>query len=249
MKSVAIMQPTFLPWVGYFDLLDQADEFVFLDNVQFERQSWQQRNRILGPSGLEWLIVPVLTKGRFGQKICDVEIKTADFPAKQLRTIAHHYSRTPYFGTYWDELQSILLSVQVMPSLAQLNMNLVRWLCKCFQLDASFRLASEMKPEGGRSERLVNIINALGGSQYISPIGAAAYLMDDQQVFSEAGIQVTFQNYEPHPYRQLYPGFVVGACALDILFNEGSAAGKNIRCGRRNLSQLDEVRSEKIDAI
>jgi hypothetical protein len=249
MKSVAIMQPTFLPWVGYFDLLDHADEFVFLDNVQFEKQSWQQRNRILGPCGLEWVTVPVLTKGRFGQKICDVEIKTADFPAKHLRTIAHHYAKAPYFDVYWDELQSILLSVKDSPSLVRLNMNLVRWLSKCFLLEASFRLASDMQPEGGRSERLVDIIKALGASQYISPRGAAAYLKEDRHLFSEAGIHITFQNYEPHPYRQRYPGFVVGACALDILFNEGSAAGEIIRCGRRNLCQFNEVSCEKIDPV
>lgn len=243
------MQPTFLPWVGYFDLLDQVDEFVFLDNVQFEKQSWQQRNRILGPCGLEWVSVPVLTKGRFGQKICDVEIKRTDFPAKHLRKIAYHYARAPYFGDYWDELQSILLSVQVSPSLAQLNINLVRWLSKCFRLDASFRLASNMQPEGGRSERLVEIIKALDGSQYISPIGAAAYLKEDQYVFSQAGIHITFQNYEPRPYRQLYPGFVFGACALDILFNEGSAAGEIIRSGRRHFRQFNEVSCEKIDTV
>ncbi len=245
------MQPTFLPWVGYFDLLDQADEFIFLDNVQFEKQSWQQRNRILGPNGFEWLTVPVLTKGRFGQKICDVEIeiKTADFPAKHLRMIAYHYARAPYFATYWDELQSILLSVQELPSLAQLNMNLVRWLSKCFQLSASFRLASDMKPCGGRSERLVTMINDLGGTQYISPLGAAAYLQQDHQVFSEAGIRIAFQNYEPRPYCQLHPGFVVGTCALDILFNEGPAAGEIIRLGRRYLRQFNEVCCEKNDIV
>ncbi len=249
MKSVAIMQPTFLPWVGYFDLLDQACEFVFLDNVQFEKQTWQQRNRVLGPSGLEWVTVPVLTKGRFGQKISDAEIKTAEFPAKHLRTIAHHYAKAPFFDTYWDELQAILLSVETSPSLAQLNMNLVRWLSKCFQLDASFRLASEMQPEGGRSERLVAMINTLGAIQYISPLGAAAYLQQDQNVFSEAGINITFQNYEPQPYRQLHPDFVVGACALDILFNEGDAAGEIIRAGRRQLRQFNEVCCKKNDAV
>ena len=245
------MQPTFLPWSGYFELLDLADEFIFLDNVQFEKQSWQQRNRILGSNGFQWLTVPVLTKGRFGQKICDVEIeiKTADFPAKHLRTIAHHYARAPYFHTYWDELQSIFMSVQASPSLAQLNMSLVRWLSKCFQLDASFRLASNMKPEGGRSERLVSMINALGGSLYISPLGAATYLQQDQQTFSEAGIHIVFQNYDPRPYRQLRPGFVVGACALDILFNEGPASGEIIRLGRRHLRQFNEVCFEKIDTV
>jgi len=112
------MQPTFLPWVGYFDLIDQADEFIFLDSVQFEKQSWQQRNRILGHSGLEWITVPVFSKGRLHQKICDVEIKTADFPTKQLRMISHHYAKAPYFNAYWEDLKEIFLSVEASPSLA-----------------------------------------------------------------------------------------------------------------------------------
>lgn len=241
MASIAIMQPTFLPWVGYFDLVEQADEFIFLDNVQFEKQSWQQRNRILGQSGLQWITVPAMTKGRFGQKICDVEIKTADFPAKQLRAIAHNYAKTPFFNAYWAELEEILLSVKISPSLAKLNMNLIRWLSKCFKLDTSFRLASDMQPKGGRSERLVDMIKALGGTQYISPLGAASYLQHDRYVFSEAGIDIMFQNYVPQPYRQQYSGFVTGSCALDILFNEGGGAGEIIRAGRRQLRQFNEV--------
>lgn len=243
------MQPTFLPWVGYFDLLEQVDEFVFLDNVQFEKQSWQQRNRILGSSGLEWITVPVHTKGRFGQKICDVEIKTTDFPAKQLRTISYHYAKAPYFNAYWDELQGILRGVEDSPSLAKLNMSLVRWLSKWFQLNTSFRLASEMQPEGGRSERLVAMINALGATHYISPLGAAVYLQQDEHVFSDAGIDILFQNYAPSPYKQLHSGFVPGACALDILFNEGPAAGEIIRSGRRQLRHFNEVFCEKKDVV
>lgn len=243
-KSVAIMQPTFLPWVGYFDLIDQADEFVFLDNVQFEKQSWQQRNRVLGHSGFEWFTIPVLTKGRSEQKICDVEIKTADFPAKHLRRIEYLYAGAPFFTRYWGELRSILMSVDESSSLARLNMCLVRWLSDCFQINASFKVSSEMRPEGGRSERLVEIIRMLGATRYISPMGAAAYLHQDHAIFSQAGIEVTFHNYEPQPYGQLQPGFSVGACALDILFNEGVNAGSVIRSGRRPLRTFDEVCSE-----
>lgn len=226
------MQPTFIPWVGYFDLLDQVNEFIFLDNVQFEKQSWQQRNRILATSGLEWITVPVLSKGRFGQKICDVKIKVADFPIKQIRTIAYHYSRAPFFNDYWEELQSIFHSNE--NSLSQLNINLIRWLSNCFKLNASFKLASQMQCEGGRSERLIAMINLLGGKQYISPLGAEAYLQHDKHLFSESGIEIKFHNYEPEPYRQLYRGFVPFASALDILFNEGEAAGEIIRLGDAN---------------
>ena len=240
-KCVAIMQPTFLPWVGYFDLIDQVDDFVFLDNVQFEKQSWQQRNRILGHKGLEWITVPVFTNGRFGQKICDVEIKTADFPIKQLKSIEHKYSRAPFFSSYWDELRSIIVSVDESPSLAQLNMRLIRWLSACFQIKGCFSVPSEMRSEDSRSERLVEIIKTFGAARYISPIGAAAYLHHDHKFFLDAGIEIVFQNYLPQQYCQLQSGFTSGVCALDILFNEGVNAGPIILAGRRRPLSFNEV--------
>jgi hypothetical protein len=77
--KLAIAQPTYLPWLGYFGLLDQVDQFVILDTVQFEKQSWQQRNRIKTPTGLQWLTVPVTFRGRLGQRIVDVEIREPEF--------------------------------------------------------------------------------------------------------------------------------------------------------------------------
>jgi hypothetical protein len=187
--------------------------------------------------------------GRFGQKVCDVEIKVADFPVKHLRTIMHNYSKALYFKDYWDELQNILLSVKTNSSLVQLNMRLILWLSKCFGIETNFRMASEMNPTSGRAERLVSIIKSVGASQYISPIGSATYLQQDQYAFSRAGIDIMFQNYEPRPYRQLQPDFILGTCALDILFNEGPAAGEIIRMGRSQLHQFKEFFCEKTNFI
>src|SRR5579864_5457599 len=105
--KVAISQPTYLPWLGYLDLIDQVDTFVLLDNVQFEKQSWQQRNRIKTPTGLQWLTVPVIFKGRFGQHIQDVEIRE-DFAAKHLRALELNYRRAQYFDQYFPALTTVL---------------------------------------------------------------------------------------------------------------------------------------------
>ena len=90
MSKIAIMQPTFLPWVGYFDLIDQVDTFVFLNDVQFQKQTWQHRNKILTKNGLQWITVPVLTKGRFGQHLQEVSISDQRFASKILTTIYMH---------------------------------------------------------------------------------------------------------------------------------------------------------------
>ena len=101
--KVAISQPTYLPWSGYFDLIDQVDVFILLDDVQFEKQSWQQRNRIKTPVGLQWLTVPVVFRGRLGQLIKDVEIRTADFCRDHCRAIELNYRRAEFFGTYFED--------------------------------------------------------------------------------------------------------------------------------------------------
>ena len=237
----AIMQPTFIPWVGFFDLIDQVDEFVFLDMVQFQKQSWQQRNRIIAPSGLEWLTVPVFIKGRFGQIISDVEIKKSDFPTKQLRTIHQHYSRAPYFNQYWDELQDIFLRGQEFGFLGSLNIKLIQWLSGIFGLSANFKIASEMDVANGRSLRLIDIITQLNCSEYVSPLGSAEYLKNDILLFEEAGINLVFQNYEPVAYCQQYCEFTPFASALDLLFNKGPDAVTLIRRGRSPDLQLNDL--------
>src|SRR5271167_3263222 len=124
--KIAISQPAYLPWLGYLDLIDQVDTFVLLDNVQFEKQSWQQRNRIKTPAGLQWLTVPVMFRGRFGQLIRDVEIRDAEFWRNHLRAIELNYRRSLFFDRYFEELGSRL---KYTPGglLAELNGRLLEW--------------------------------------------------------------------------------------------------------------------------
>ncbi len=101
---IAISQPSYLPWLGYFDLIDQVDTFVVLDTVQFEKQSWQQRNRIKTSAGLMWLTVPVVFRGLLGQKILEVEVRDAEFWRKHLRGIEVNYRRAPCFEEYFSQV-------------------------------------------------------------------------------------------------------------------------------------------------
>ena len=118
--KIAICQPTYLPWLGYFDVMDQVDTFVLLDSVQFEKQSWQHRNRIKTATGLQWLTVPVIYRGHFGQPINQVEIRDPEFARKHSRGIELSYRRTPYFDTYYPELADVL-HAQAKGLLADLN--------------------------------------------------------------------------------------------------------------------------------
>ena len=229
---IAINQPAYLPWIGYFDLLDQVDLFVVLDNVQFQRQSWQQRNRIKTPSGLQWLTVPVKFRGRFGQLIQDVEIRDSGFCVHHLRGIELAYRRSAYFDRYFPSLKERLDGMSA-GLLVDLNLTLLHWLTESLGISTPMVKASTLEQRGKRTELLGNICAAAGAKQYVSPLGSAAYLLPEQGVLQSRGVEVLFQIYEHPVYRQRFHPFRPFASVIDLLFNEGDAALEILRSGRR----------------
>jgi len=231
--KIAICQPTYLPWLGYFDVMDQVDTFVLLDSVQFEKQSWQHRNRIKTATSLQWLTVPVIYRGHFGQHINQVEIRDPEFARKHSRGIELSYRRTPYFDTYYPELADVL-HAQAKGLLADLNAGLLRWFCAILAIGTPVLRSSAMKTAGRRSDLLVNICGELKAESYLSPPGSATYLLSDLELFVNAGIEVEFHHYAHPEYSQLFPPFCPYASALDLVFNEGPRSLEVLRSGRRS---------------
>lgn len=238
--KIAISQPAYLPWAGYFDLIDQVDTFVLLDSVQFEKQSWQQRNRVKTPTGLQWLTVPVLFRGHFGQRIEEVMIREPEFFRKHLRTIELNYRRAPFFEQYFPELSEILESCAAL-RLVDLNLRLIQWFCRLLDIRTELLRSSDLAEKGTRSELLINLCLRLRADYYLSPLGSAVYLLDDIDQFTHAGIDVGFQHYEHPEYRQLFQPFQSHASVLDLIFNEGSNAISILRSGRRPAFRPAEV--------
>lgn len=239
--KIAISQPTYLPWLGYFDLIDQVDLFVFLDNVQFEKQSWQQRNRIKTPTGLQWLTVPVAFRGKFGQLIKDVEIRDPEFCKNHLRAIELNYRRAPFFDLYFPELKERFASTAPRSLLADLNIRLIEWIVNILNIRTPMLRSSRMECEGRRSTLLVKLCRTLGANSYLSPLGSMAYLMNDLPLFEEAAVEVRFQHYEHPPYKQLFQAYCPYASVLDLLFNEGPRSIEIIRSGRRAAWMPSEI--------
>jgi hypothetical protein len=232
-KICVIMQPAYLPWLGYFDLIDQSQVFIFLDNVQFEKQSWQQRNRIRTPRGLEWLTVPIFIKGRSLQLIRDVEIAKSDrFPLKHWRKIEIAYRDAPYFTKYQQDLKELLLDASSM--LYELNIEIIKWLTAMLEIKADFATSSALGGQGKRSSLTVDLCKKVGAEIYLSPLGAQEYLQADYQKFAQADINVWLHHYEHPVYRQLYSPFLSYASVIDLLFNEGERSLEIIRSGRRD---------------
>ena len=231
MKSIAIMQPTFLPWIGYFSLIDCVDEFVFLDNVPFDKRSWQQRNRIKTAQGPIWLSVPVLSKGRTNQLIHDVNIlKDADkSPFHKIKTaIEHNYKRAPYYHHYAKDFFALFDDNK--HNLALLNQSIIQWACRQLGIKTSLINASTLPAIGQKEKLLVNICKDRCASHYISPPGSKTYL-DNSDAFQAAGIVLDYHNYEHPPYAQLYGNFEPYMCIIDLLFNEGPASADIIKKG------------------
>lgn len=212
------MQPGYLPWLGFFELMARVDTFVIYDNVNYDKESWRNRNRIRTPEEYTWLTVPVITKGRNGQKIIHLEIDNKqNWRKKHLKSLSQYYSKTPYFKKYIPFFEDLYRREWNM--LMDLDMEIINFFKNLFQIEATLIYSSQLKSSGQKTERLVSICKELQASTYISANGAKPYLEVNQ--FDAAGIKVEWQDYEHPKYPQAFEGFVSHLAIVDILFNCG----------------------------
>jgi len=219
----AIMQPTYLPWLGYFDLIRSVDVFVILDHVQFEKRSWQQRNRILTKNGVLYLTVPVITKSKFFQPISTVEIdQTQKFQSKHMGSILNAYSKKSNTHLLAD-IEKIFDKKQTL--LADLNMDFIRWGMELMGLNARIARSSELAVEGNKVEALIDICKKVGCDQYLSPLGSAGYI-EENNLFGQMGIELTYQNYDHPTYDQGHEPFESHLSFIDYIFSGDFKPGK-----------------------
>jgi hypothetical protein len=221
-KRVAIVQSSYIPWKGYFDLIRAVDEFILLDEVQFTKRDWRSRNRIKSKDGLAWLTIPVASKGKYDQRICDTVIASTDWGRRHWRTLCSTYARTESFATYAPSFEEIFLAP---PSdhLSIVNRALIEAICRALAISTSIRWSSDYESRSDRNERLIDLCVGAGATTYLSGPAARSYI--DANVFAEAGVTVSFADYSGYPeYPQPYPPFEHAVSALDLLFCTGSRA-------------------------
>lgn len=232
-KTVVIAQPTFLPWAGWFDLADQADLLIVLDDVPFSKQSWQQRNRIRTAQGLSYLTLPVRSAGRLGQRILDTELADDTFVKKFIRTIEQNYRRAAHFERYFGQFCSIFTRLAASGNLCELNCGLIEWLTDNLGVNTRRVYSSHLGLTGKRGAYVAKLCEHAGASRYVSPAGAEQYLLQDRAEFDCRSIAVELHVYEHPTYQQCFEPFIGYASVLDLLLNEGAAAGALLRSGRR----------------
>lgn len=232
----AIMQPTYIPWLGYLDLADQVDHFVLLDDVKLEKGSWHVRNRIKTAQGELYLTLPIRrTKSRLEMLITEAEINHQEkWLPKHLKSIFYAYQKTPFFEDVYPWLEKLLGSGEEL--LSEFNVGVIESLCAYLGIDTKIHRSSRLASKDGvKEERLIAICSELGCDEYISPQGSAVYI-NEQSIggkFVGSPVALRYMNYRHPLYPQPHGEFLPYMSVIDLLFNVGSGSALGtIRSGR-----------------
>jgi hypothetical protein len=224
MTRIAIHQPNYVPWLGYFAKMASADVFVFLDDAQMPGgQSYVSRVQIRRGEGGQWLTVPV--RRIFGEPINSVWFADKKWPRKHIATLQATYSRCPFFSSIMD----LILPIYEAPSehLAAFNIRLISALASYVELFPRFFLSSQIGTQAIGTKRLIDIVARLGGTTYICGEGGTKY--QDPELFKSSGIELDIRVYRPIRYQQIHGDFVPGLSILDALFHLGPDASSLLK--------------------
>ncbi len=222
--NCVILQPSYIPWRGYFDQIKKADLFIFYDDVQYDKHGWRNRNRIKTQQGCQWVTIPVYSKGvvEKGLPINQVKINWSEnWNDKHWRSIQQAYSKAPYFEQYSDFLEPFF---QQHPEfLADFTIDLTMAIARQLGIaHTRFIRSSTLQAAGTRTDRLIAVLTSAGATHYISGPSAQDYIEEDK--FKSAGISLEYMQYNYPEYPQLYPPYDPFVSIIDLLFMTGPEA-------------------------
>lgn len=218
MKTVVILQSNYIPWKGYFDLIHDADLFVFYDDLQFTKNDWRNRNKIKNSSGTQWLTIPVgADKNRL---ICEVELTDHRWQKIHWETLRQQYSKCKFFSTYKGIFEEVYLQTE-WRNLSELNQHLIKTISsKVLGCATEFADSRQFDLSGHKQSRLLDLIKKTGATRYVSGPAAKAYI--DERDFEALDIELVWKDYAGYPeYAQKHPPFEHAVSVLDLIFNEG----------------------------
>ena len=221
MKAVAILQSSYIPWKGYFDIIHTVDEFVWYDDVQYTKNDWRNRNRIITANGTQWMTVPCSGKG--GLLINQVELKNPRWQEKHWKTLCNAYSKAPYFSLYREFFEELYLGCR-WKILYQMNCTFIEKISQeILGINTTFSDSMDYDVQGGKQDRLISILEKSGAKTYISGPAAKNYIDEDR--FRYHNINIEWMDYSGYPdYPQIYGDFTHTVSILDLLFNVGEEA-------------------------
>jgi len=229
-KIIAIIQSNYIPWKGYFDIINAVDTFVLYDECQYTRRDWRNRNRIKCPQGVAWLTIPVRNKGNIHSPINRIELDGVAWIDKHLASFRHHYAKAKGFSELWPKVEAAYDSCRNETMLSAVNHRLLLHVCELLSIDTPVIWSHSIEQkQTDPTLRLIEICEALQSTTYISGPAARNYL--DETIFAARGIDVVWMNYDNYPqYPQVHPPFRHDVTALDALFNMGTANAREYVC-------------------
>jgi hypothetical protein len=219
-KKIAILQSNYIPWKGYFDIINSVDEFILFDDAQYTKNDWRNRNKIKAKNGLIWLTIPI--RQSFGQKIRDARVTNQKWRKKHWRSISESFTRSPYFNEYRQNFEELYLSSNES-FLSKINYLFITTICDILKINTKLSWSAEYKILPDKNDRLISLCKQASASSYLSGPSAKNYI--DEKIFDEEGIRLTFMDYSNYPeYHQLHPPFTHFISIIDLIFNEGPNA-------------------------
>lgn len=229
---VAAHQPHYLPWLGYLDKLSKADVFVVMDDLQYEAQNFQNRQRVKLNNGVSWLTVP-LEKGAQADRICDKRIAHGGSAREHWQrrtwlTLVTHYGKAPHWAAYADELHD--LYTRRWERLVELDLHVLGLARRWLGITGPVLQSSSLGLVGHKTDRIIDLCRKVGARVYLSGRGGSTEYLD-VEALRRAGIAVRWQRFEHPRYPQRYPqlGFVPGLAFLDLVLNCGPASRDILR--------------------
>jgi len=226
-KKVAIVQSNYIPWKGYFDMINFVDEFILADDMQYTRRDWRNRNKIKGANGPFWVTIPVDVRGKYTQKIKDTVISDPRWKFKHWKSIVFNYSRASFFNTYKELFEDLYLNKNER-FLSRINYLFLTAICEILGVSTKLSWSMDYSLIEGKTERILDLCKQAGAKVYLSGPAAKNYI--DEELFAKEGISLRYMDYSGYPeYHQLFPPFEHYVSIIDLIFNEGPNATRYMK--------------------
>lgn len=236
-KSIAAVQSNYIPWKGYFDLINSVDEFVLYDSAQYTRRDWRNRNRIKTNSGVRWLTIPVKVKGQYSQKIKDTKVADKKWAVKHWKTLLFNYSKAPFFEDFKKMFEELYLNSKE-EYLSLINYRFLTTINKILGIKTKLTwvdsLDTNINDLTDKTEKLIAICRKLKATEYVSGPSAKNYLKES--IFLKNKVKVSWMDYSDYPiYDQLYLPFVHEVTILDLIFTLGFNTPKYMKSFKKRV--------------
>jgi hypothetical protein len=225
MKRIAILQSNYIPWKGFFDIINMVDEFIIYDDAQYTKRDWRNRNQIKTSQGPKWLTIPVEVKNKYKQTIRETKVAGNSWIDKHLKILKHNYSGTKFYSEIGEWIFPLFYQCEKEKFLSDINLIFIRRINTFFGIKTKICYSTDYKLEGDKSEKVMNICLQAGAAEYVTGPAAKSYL--DVDAFTRKGIKVIWMDYSGYKeYPQQYPPFIHEVSIVDLLFNSGYDSSK-----------------------